>query len=470
MIEEAWIVFDLGFGDAGKGATVDFLVRKRRAGLVVRFNGGAQAGHNVVTPGGRHHTFSQFGSGSFVDGVRTLLGPDFVLHPGGMLEEERHLRSVGVGDAFERTALDARALVVTPFQQAAGRLRELLRGEAAHGSCGLGVGEAVGDALAGRDDVIRAAELGDPETLRAKLAAQRARKRREVAAAAEPADRRGEIEWELLADERAVARTLASWGRLAGQLRVCAPEETREMIRATPRVVFEGAQGVLLDQDWGFHPHTTWSDCTPGSALSLLDGTDPRVYTLGVTRPYMIRHGPGPLPTADPAFDAAFPEPHNDDHGWQGPVRRGGLDLVLLRYAIQAAGRVDGLALTCLDKLDGAVPICTGYDSADNASPLVSRGEPRPLRSLPLLDPGDLPARSRRTRLLGQVAPRVEEVSPGDLRHLLARALGLPVWIESEGPTYRHRRLGLPLHDRSVHRPGRQTALTPAGSPENPGR
>ena len=81
---EAWAVVDLGFGDGGKGTLTDFLVRDRGAGLVVRFNGGAQAGHNVVCPDGRHHTFAQFCAGSFVPGVLGLLGPEFLLHPLGM--------------------------------------------------------------------------------------------------------------------------------------------------------------------------------------------------------------------------------------------------------------------------------------------------------------------------------------------------------------------------------------------------
>ena len=129
MSLEAWIVVDLGFGDAGKGTITDFLVRERGAEWVVRFNGGAQAGHNVVTDDGRHHTFSQLGAGSFVPGVRSYLGPDFVLHPGALLEEARALARVGIPDAFERLYVDDGALLVSPFQGAATRLRELGRGE-----------------------------------------------------------------------------------------------------------------------------------------------------------------------------------------------------------------------------------------------------------------------------------------------------------------------------------------------------
>src|SRR4051794_33587520 len=123
----AWIVVDLGFGDAGKGSVVDFLVREHQTHTVVRFNGGAQAAHNVVLPDGRHHTFSEFGSGTFVPGVRTHLSRFMLVDPAALLAEERHLRSLGVSDAFERLSVDGRAIVVTPFQKAANRLREMSR-------------------------------------------------------------------------------------------------------------------------------------------------------------------------------------------------------------------------------------------------------------------------------------------------------------------------------------------------------
>ncbi|HEY7215209.1 MAG TPA: adenylosuccinate synthetase, partial [Thermoanaerobaculia bacterium] len=136
----AFLLVDLGFGDAGKGLLTDFLVRRSGATVVVRYNGGAQAGHNVVTPDGRHHTFAQLGSGSFVAGVRTFLSRHVVVHPTALLAEAAALRAKGVGDALDRVRLSERALVITPFHQAAGRLRELARGAARHGSCGVGVG------------------------------------------------------------------------------------------------------------------------------------------------------------------------------------------------------------------------------------------------------------------------------------------------------------------------------------------
>jgi hypothetical protein len=118
----------LGFGDCGKGLFVDALTRRWQAHTVVRFNGGAQAGHNVVTPSqanspSRHHTFSQFGAGTIVPGVRTLLLDPMVVHPTGLLVEAEVLGKIGLNDALSRLTIDAHCRITTPFHQAAGCLR-----------------------------------------------------------------------------------------------------------------------------------------------------------------------------------------------------------------------------------------------------------------------------------------------------------------------------------------------------------
>ena len=108
----ATVVVDLGFGDAGKGTVVDYLVRSRGAGLVVRFHGGAQAGHNVVLADGRHHTFAQLGAGSFVPGVRTFLAAPFVLHPTALCVEARILAQKGVTDPLAQLSARGHDVVV----------------------------------------------------------------------------------------------------------------------------------------------------------------------------------------------------------------------------------------------------------------------------------------------------------------------------------------------------------------------
>ena len=110
-MQQAILTVDLGFGDAGKGSIVDFLTREYRAHTVVRYNGGAQAGHRVVTPAGAEHVFAQFGSGTLA-GAATHLSRFMLVEPLAMRAEADHLHRLGV-DAFDRTTIDARARVIT---------------------------------------------------------------------------------------------------------------------------------------------------------------------------------------------------------------------------------------------------------------------------------------------------------------------------------------------------------------------
>src|SRR5258708_1704472 len=167
-MRRAIVTVGLGFGDEGKGAAVDFLCRRHRADLVVRYCGGSQAGHNVQLPDGRRHTFSQFGAGTFV-GVPTYIGPRVVLHPTALVREAAHLEELGIADPFRTLTVHPRCLISTWLHQAANQLRELARGDARHGSCGHGIGETRSDWLQRGDDAVFARDLRDPATLREKL-------------------------------------------------------------------------------------------------------------------------------------------------------------------------------------------------------------------------------------------------------------------------------------------------------------
>jgi adenylosuccinate synthase len=413
--EEAWVVLDLGFGDAGKGMVTDLLVRARGASLVVRFHGGAQAGHTVCAPDGRQHTFSQFCAGTLA-GAEGLLGPDFLLHPLGMAEEARHLEALGVPDPGARTGVDRRARLISPYQQAAGRLREQLRGAAAHGTCGVGVGECAADARAvGEEDTLRAADLREPARLRTLLERQRARKHAELQALGAPA-------LDLFEDGSLVARVVEAWTAVGRRLVLLDPDAVARRIADARRVVFEGAQGALLDEDWGFHPHTTWSDCTARGALALAGGRP--LTRLGVLRSYGVRHGAGPFPGEGGM--PPLPEAHNGDEGWQGRFRVGALDLVLLRYALAVVGGVDGLALTCLDRLSRG-PVVEAY--AGPAPPGLARGEGARVEALEPGPPGALDHRARLCAFLRAARPlRAER----ELREAVSAEV--PLWIEGRGP------------------------------------
>ncbi|MBI9045182.1 MAG: adenylosuccinate synthetase [Anaerolineaceae bacterium] len=364
---QAFIIVDLGFGDAGKGILTDFLVRKFNAGVVVRYNGGAQAGHNVISPDGRHHTFSQFGSGSFVPGVKTILSRDVIVHPTALLVEGDFLREKGVQDAFSRIKISDQALIITPYHQAANHLRELIRGDERHGSCGVGVGETVEDALINPQDCIRAGDLYAPAVLRRKLKTIREFKRHQLTGVLNSHKADGDFvrQWEIFENEDVIDNWLSAVARVAQYGLVVPDSKLREGMQRSETVIFEGAQGVLLDADAGFHPYTTWSNCTGENALELvaemLPGFSP--VQIGVLRSYAVRHGPGPLPTESEVLTSVISE-HNRVNQWQGRVRYGWFDALLTRYALNTAGKMDGLFVTHLDVLSHLKTwhYCNGYE------------------------------------------------------------------------------------------------------------
>ncbi len=408
----AIIVVDLGFGDAGKGTLVDYFVRRHASDLVVRFNGGPQAAHNVVLPDGRHHTFAQFGSGTFVPGVRTLLSRFMLIEPYAMLNEARHLAEVGVADAFDRLLIDERCRVITPAHTVANRIRERSRGAEAHGTCGMGVGECVADSLARPDGVLRAGELRDDRTVIKKCRAAIAAMHQSLGTAidfATPEERR------VLEDDAWVGAAVKAYDDIARRASIVGSHEVNRVLGESTSPICEGAQGVLLDEAAGFAPHTTWSRTTRHNADELLheSGRGGGVTCIGVTRCYATRHGAGPFPSEDVTLDALLPEPHNGSAGPQGKFRRGLLDLVLLRYAIEACGAVDELAITHLDRLS-LLP--SGVASAyTNFSGRLDTESIR--HAVPVLSP-------------------VDATSPAVFCDAVATSLGVPVRHRSWGPTH----------------------------------
>jgi len=385
-------ILGLGFGDCGKGLFVDALCRRWGAHTVVRFNGGAQAGHNVVLPDGRHHTFSQVGSGAFV-GAATVLASPVVVHPSALAVEVERLEALGVDPTV---LVDARCRVNTPFHQAAGRLRERRLG---HGTCGVGVGETVRHELEHPENVLRYGDLVHPALTMQKLDAIR----RDLEAVADPAQ---PDEATVLTDPGVSERWLLRVTPLLRRFPPASPARVAERLNRPGTVIFEGAQGALLDEDAGFHPHTTWSRVRfdVADAIATEAGVGGDVLHLGVLRTCATRHGPGPFPTWDPALDV-LPEPHNAGDGWQGPFRRGHPDAVLLRYARSFVGRLDGLLVSHLDDVDRVeLRWCEAWDRDD------------PFTAVPRHAPGRL--------------------GRADVLERYAETLGCPVRYTSVGPTW----------------------------------
>ncbi|WP_329129294.1 adenylosuccinate synthetase [Streptomyces sp. NBC_01476] len=409
------LVVDFGFGDAGKGATVSHLcaTADRPVPAVIRFNGGAQAAHNVVTPAGLHHTFAQFGAGT-LHGTPTHLSRFMSVDPLALTAEADHLSALGVPAPYALLSTDRRAPLTTPYHAAANRLREQSRGSARHGSCGMGVGETTAYALAHPDDAPTAGDCSSRPRLLRRLRLLRDRLTDELGPLPAPPI-------EAFAD---VCTAFAQAVTLTDE------DALRALVRRGP-LVFEGAQGVLLDEWHGFHPYTTWSTTTFANAETLLAeaGDTAGARRLGVVRTYTTRHGPGPLVTEDPGLRPLLPEPHNGHGRWQGAFRIGHFDAVAHAYAAEVCGGVDALAVTHLDAPGRCrrLRICRAYGIDGR---LVER--------LPAGPPGDLARQAELTAELLGARPALWETPGPDPRcwsDTISGLLGAPVLLESRGPS-----------------------------------
>ena len=433
------IVVDLGYGDAGKGSTVDWLCSPARTGhrpesrirAVIRFNGGAQAGHNVVTPDGRHHTFAQFGAGT-LHGVPTHLSRFMLVEPFALAAEAAHLAELGVPNPFALVSADSRALITTPYHRAANRVREAARdrtpGATRHGSCGMGIGETVSFSLAVSPD--KPPRVGDCRS-RPALLRKLTTLRDHLAADLESSGLRlpdGLPSPEFCADV---------YQAFAQQVRIVDEERSgylAALLDSGP-CVFEGAQGVLLDEWYGFHPHTTWSTTTFANADQLLaeSGQDrDSALRLGVVRTYTTRHGAGPLLTEDAALAPELPEPHNETGTWQGAFRIGHFDAVAHRYALDVCGGADALVVTHADAVAEGRRLCTAYRVSADVPPMAKL--PRSL--LP-----DLDYQRLLTKTVAKFAP-LYQAGPEDRREwpdLIGQELATPVGLVSHGPTWRQK-------------------------------
>lgn len=419
-MKRAVMTVGLGFGDEGKGATVDFLARRLEADLVIRYGGGSQAGHNVQLSDGRRHTFSQFGAGTLArasDPPRTYLGAQVVIDPLALVREAGHLIELGVHEPARFLTIHPRCLVATPWLQALNRLRELSRGDARHGSCGQGIGEARSYWLRYGDDAVWAADLRHLDLLRHKLELQRQRILLELQDFLDRID-----------DETLHGFDLWEWNAeaLAWDLHEALPEEVVLDAAVPPfrMALFEGAQGVLLDEYRGFHPHTTWSTVTPHHAWEMVQATGVEaVAVLGVTRAYTTRHGEGPLPTFSAALTDRLLDPGNPWNRWQCGLRCGWLDLPLVRYAAAVAGPLDGMVVNHLDQVQPESQVCEAYRN------VTVRPSPAP----------QLSRQGQMHQELCRAEPLLSRATPERIVQLLGELA--PVVITGTGPTSAQREL-----------------------------
>jgi adenylosuccinate synthase len=342
------------WGDEGKGKIVDWL--SERADVVVRFQGGHNAGHTLVIDGVTYK-LSLLPSGVVRKGKLSLIGNGVVVDPWALLEEIERLRAQGVAIGTDTLRIAENAALILPLHGELDRARELARegsnqGTGKIGTTGRGIGPAYEDKAARR--AIRICDLADPDALPAKI---------HELLIHHNALRRG-FGIEEIDGDQLLAKLLALTPKL---LPFAEPVWLRlaELKRAGRRILFEGAQGTMLDVDHGTYPFVTSSNTVAAAAASGSGtGPDSVGFVLGICKAYTTRVGSGPFPTElfDEVGKGLGERGHEFGTVTGRPRRCGWFDAVLVRQAVKLGG-IKGLALTKLDVLDGmeALKVCTAY-------------------------------------------------------------------------------------------------------------
>ncbi len=337
------------WGDEGKGKIVDWL--SERADVVVRFQGGHNAGHTLQV-GNQTYKLSLLPSGVVRGGKLSVIGNGVVVDPWALLDEIDRIREQGVNIDADALRIADNAALILPLHRQLDQALEAARGDAKIGTTGRGIGPAYEDKVARR--AIRVCDLWDRELLEERID-------------------------QLLFHHNAVLRglgaaevdrqeLLAQLLEIGPKLRPYAETVWRrldEARRAGRRILFEGAQGVMLDVDHGTYPFVTSSNTVAGQvAVGAGIGPSSIGYVLGITKAYTTRVGSGPFPTEQDNEVGEQLGTRGHEFGVvTGRKRRcGWFDAVMVRQAVRVAG-ITGIALTKLDVLDGfgELRICTGY-------------------------------------------------------------------------------------------------------------
>ena len=343
------VVVGAQWGDEGKGKIVDWL--SERADVVVRFQGGHNAGHTLVV-GDKTYKLSLLPSG-IVRQKMSVIGSGVVVDPQALLDEIKIVTDQGVNISPETLILADNASLILDIHRRIDKAREVIRGEKKIGTTGRGIGPAYEDKVARR--AIRVSDLNNSDDLLLKLKEQFSyhniflREAGEEIASVEEAY---EYLQNLAPDILKFAQPV--WRRL---------DEFRHMDK---RILFEGAQGVMLDVDHGTYPYVTSSNTVAGQAATG-SGTGPTTigYVLGITKAYTTRVGSGPFPSElTDSIGQTLGERGREFGVVTGRKRRcGWFDAVMVRQAIKTSG-ITGIALTKLDVLDGfdELRVCDSYE------------------------------------------------------------------------------------------------------------
>jgi adenylosuccinate synthase len=413
------VVIGTQWGDEGKGKIVDWLTD--RAQGVVRFQGGHNAGHTLVI-GSKKTVLHLIPSGILRGNVDCFIGNGVVVSPQALIAEMDELEGAGVKGVVARLSISEACPLILPYHSALDAAREASKGEKKIGTTGRGIGPAYEDKIARR--AIRLQDLFKPVRFADKL--------RELLDyhnfVLEKYHRQAPVDFQKTLDE-----TLALAPRLE-PLIADVPRALYHANRAGKNLLFEGAQGSLLDIDHGTYPFVTSSNCVAGAAAAGA-GIGPMHlhYVLGITKAYSTRVGSGPFPTelSDDVGERLRQRGQEFGATTGRPRRTGWFDAAALKRSIQLNG-VSGLCITKLDVLDGveSVKICVGYELEGGFSEILPVGAEELEGCKPVYE--DLPGWMEST-----VGIRAYDKLPAPARKYLDRIqalAGIPIDLISTGP------------------------------------
>ncbi|MCR9072634.1 MAG: adenylosuccinate synthase [Alphaproteobacteria bacterium] len=337
------------WGDEGKGKIVDWL--SERADVVVRFQGGHNAGHTLVI-GNQTFKLSLLPSGVVRKGKLSVIGNGVVVDPWAFVAEKQQIEEQGISLTPDDLQISEVAALILPVHRMLDQARERARGDSKIGTTGRGIGPAYEDKVGRR--AIRVGDLAEPETVKAKAAYLAEHHNAYLRGLGQP-----EIDAEaLVAELEAIAPKILPYA--------CRVSERLDAARrAGKRILFEGAQAVMLDVDHGTYPFVTSSNTVAGQAATG-SGIGPTSIgtVLGIAKAYTTRVGEGPFPTELTDETGKLLGERGREFGVvTGRARRcGWFDAVMVRQAVRTGG-ITGIALTKLDVLDGLeeLKVCTGY-------------------------------------------------------------------------------------------------------------
>ena len=385
---DSFILCGMQFGDEGKGTFVDYLAHEKNIDCIVRYNGGSQASHTVITEEGIKHKFSQLGSGMFLEKCHTYITENMVINLDNLLVEMEvfsNITGISIPSLIERIHIHENCFIVTPYHKLINKLREFSKGTNRRGTVGTGVSEVmylVNESKLCMSKPTLGLQVKDIFNTNAdkpiihkleelqNYVQQFYDNNKDVIWKNVPEEMKKDLEKEInfLLEPNAFLkiseRYIAKFQDVPGDIDLskCIYNIYETTLRKNCKsAIFEGSQGLLIDGIYGIKPNTTFLDTTNNFALDISYYRD-NIKKIGIAKAFTSRHGLGVFPTESTSVASKISDENQEETFWNGKIRFGWFDAILFRYA-QSINNVDEIYLSSLDKLSSfeTIKICNEY-------------------------------------------------------------------------------------------------------------